>query len=255
MDITDEQLLVSEDHRKTLNLYLTKLNTQFYNADPERNYTRAARSAVEAFMSLDASPEVKEYVLANSISEELDFVGIEAAESRYFSFLEMYPDSKFSQPLKNRFAGWLDLAEGKPAPEFSGQSPDGNQVYLSDFLGKVVYIDIWASWCRPCLVEFPHAKNIKNQFRENDDVVFMYVSIDDEKDAWLNMLNKIPDFNGVHIMSENAWRSQIAQDYIIKGIPRYMLINKDGTIANVNANRPSSGEVLINDIRGLLGQP
>ena len=85
-----------------------------------------------------------------------------------------------------------------------------------------------------------------------DEVAFLYVSIDDNEEAWTKFLKNDSLFTGIHLISENAWRSKIVNDYVINGIPRYILIDQNGIILNADEQPPSSGEYLIDAIKRLL---
>jgi thiol-disulfide isomerase/thioredoxin len=155
----------------------------------------------------------------------------------------MNPDAGYITLIDKEYGKWEKVAQGNPAPDFSYQAPEGETVALSDFKGKVVYVDVWATWCGPCRAEFPHSKTLKKQY-EGKDVVFMYVSVDDSEDAWRNMLENDPEFAGVHVITGSAWDASIVKDYNISGIPRYILVDRDGKVVSASAPRPSSGEKL-----------
>ena len=65
------------------------------------------------------------------------------------------------------------------APDFSGRTLEGKLISLKDFKGKVVYVDVWATWCGPCVEEIPYAKKLQGTFQE-DKVIFLNVSVDRE---------------------------------------------------------------------------
>jgi len=115
---------------------------------------------------------------------------------------------------------------------------------LENLKGKNVYVDVWATWCGPCKREIPHLKELEKKYHKNDDIVFMSVSIDkmEDKDKWLKMVEE-KELSGVQLMADKAWKSSICDDYAIKGIPRFLLIDKEGNIMDKNAPRPSSKEI------------
>ncbi|UKJ08822.1 TlpA family protein disulfide reductase [Solitalea lacus] len=147
-------------------------------------------------------------------------------------------DEKIAETKKLLF----NLAPGKNAPAFILKNLNGKEVSLSDFKDKVIYLDFWASWCGPCRGEMPYAKRIKEKYKDNKDVVFLYVSIDEKEDAWKKGIeeNKI---EGVHLIS-NGFFSDVPKKYMVNGIPRYYLIGKGGEIISNEAPRPSSEEQL-----------
>ena len=112
---------------------------------------------------------------------------------------------------------------------------------LAAYKGKVVYVDFWASWCGPCRREFPFSKKLHENYN-SDEVVFLYVSFDRQEDAWKKAVNKIK-MKGVHFYPASEEARAVGQKYNISGIPRYMLVGKDGKIADANAPRPSANAI------------
>ncbi len=127
---------------------------------------------------------------------------------------------------------------GKPAKNFTYPDINGKEVSLSDFKGKVVVVDVWATWCGPCKGELPFLKKLEEEMH-GKDVVFIGVSLDEAKDKqkWIDFVKK-EDLKGVQLHA-SGW-SQIARDYVIKGIPRFMLFDKKGNVVTENAPRPSN---------------
>lgn len=128
------------------------------------------------------------------------------------------------------------------SPTFNYENHNGGKSRLEDFNGKYVYIDIWATWCGPCIKEIPHLKQLINDYK--DKIEFISIAIDPVKDheKWKNLVDA-KDLEGVQLFADNSWDSQFIKEYSIKGIPRFILIAPDGTIADPDAHRPSSPEI------------
>jgi thiol-disulfide isomerase/thioredoxin len=137
-----------------------------------------------------------------------------------------------------------DVKDGSPAIDFTFADKDGKQIALSDFKGKLVYIDIWATWCGPCKQELPHLKKLEQEYRNNQNIVFLSVATDMSKDRqkWQNYLVK-EDLQGIQLFAGDDARDRIIRPYKVAGIPRFVLVGKNGTIISSNAPRPSSPEI------------
>lgn len=151
-------------------------------------------------------------------------------------------DEKVKEAAKKAYDVATKLITGSPSPKFSNyENFNGGTTSLDDFKGKVTYIDIWATWCLPCRGEIPALKELEKKFH-GKDVAFVSISIDQNKDEWKEFV-KSEDLKGVQLFAENAFESQFIQDYGIRQIPTFIIIDKEGKIVNADAPRPSSDEI------------
>ena len=139
------------------------------------------------------------------------------------------------------------LKVGEPASDFTYPDKTGHDVSLSSFKGKLVYIDVWATWCGPCIAEIPALKKLENEYHEKD-IIFMSISLDEKKDTWLKTVNEL-ELGGIQLWAGNLWDqdeggvSGIARDYAIYSIPRFLLISSDVRVISNDAPRPSSTKI------------
>jgi thiol-disulfide isomerase/thioredoxin len=133
------------------------------------------------------------------------------------------------------------FARGKEAYEFSLPNVEDSMVSLQHFKGKIVVIDIWAMWCAPCLTEKPFFCEIEEEFINNDQVVFVSVSVDGRERAsvWKDFIRR-KNWNGIELISD-PWES-LMKHYKVKGIPRFIIIDEKGKIVTADAPRPSTPE-------------
>ncbi|MDR1092342.1 MAG: TlpA family protein disulfide reductase [Prevotella sp.] len=134
--------------------------------------------------------------------------------------------------------------ERKDAIDFRFANASGKEIALSDLKGKVVYIDVWATWCGPCRREFPFLKKLEAEYKDNKDMVFMGVSVDVSRDKkkWMDFLQK-EQLPGIQIFAGDAAGEALQKPYGISGIPRFILVGKDGKLIFADAPRPSSDEI------------
>ncbi|MBA6152054.1 TlpA family protein disulfide reductase [Gelidibacter maritimus] len=132
------------------------------------------------------------------------------------------------------------LGKGKPSPDFKDYiNYNGGTSSLADFRGSYVYIDVWATWCIPCIYEIPFLKKVEKEYADKN-IKFMSISADQPKDEqkWRDMI-KDKDLHGIQLLADNAIESQFLMDYYIYGIPRFILLDPQGNIVSYDAPRPS----------------
>jgi len=166
----------------------------------------------------------------------------------YANTIAKYGEFLVSDRQKREIAAYekkiMKFAEGQPAHDFKYEDAKGTMHALSDYKGKVVLVDVWATWCAPCKGEIPHLEKLIEHFHDNEDMVFISVSIDNlkDKDKWENFV-KEHELKGIQLLADKAFKSQILLDYEITGVPRFMLFDKEGKIVSVNAARPSNPQL------------
>lgn len=137
------------------------------------------------------------------------------------------------------------LAKGKPSPKFTDyENYAGGTTSLDDLKGKYVYVDVWATWCGPCKREIPFLKEVEEKY-DGKNIEFVSVSIDKQSDSgkWKTMVAD-KELGGVQLLANNDWQSSFVQEYKIKGIPRFLLIDPNGNIVSADAPRPSDPKLI-----------
>jgi len=141
-----------------------------------------------------------------------------------------------------------DLFRGSPAPDFTLISSQRNTLSLSDFRGKVVYLQFWASWCAVCKQQIPYTKILQGEL-QGKDVIFLYISVDENQLGWLKTIKK-RKIEGVHLFA-GGFDSEVAKNYDVQATPTCFLIDKQGNIA-FNPAKYASQRGLLEDIERLL---
>lgn len=121
------------------------------------------------------------------------------------------------------------LKKGTTAPDFTIATPDGKTISLSDFKGKYVVLDFWATWCPDCRADVPRLKEIHKAFASNK-VAFFSVSFDTDKDKWTSYIRD-NGMNWAHGSELKKWKeTTVSSLYQVKWIPSVYLIDPDGKV-------------------------
>ncbi|MBW7912182.1 MAG: TlpA family protein disulfide reductase [Taibaiella sp.] len=193
--------------------------------------------------------QTEEYVFASYIGSAVRSAPLTRSEQLFAKFSSRYPDSRYDKYIEKMIEQKKRLSVGAPAIDFTVYNTEGKKIKLSELKGKVVYIDFWASWCGPCIAQFKHTKKIKEHFA-GKDVVFVYVSIDEDAEAWEKAKEKY-ELAGLHTRVD-GWKADVAEVYGVRGIPAYFLVDREGKFATEDTPRPSNSEKLIEAIEALL---
>jgi len=138
------------------------------------------------------------------------------------------PNSQYVKNFHTKVSQLSKLAAGSDAPEIVLNDPGDVPIALSSFRGKVVLIDFWASWCKPCRIENPNVVRLYNKYREKGFEIYG-VSLDKNKTAWVKAIND-DGLEWVHVSDLGFWNSAVVKLYDIKSIPQTYLIDENGII-------------------------
>lgn len=162
-------------------------------------------------------------------------------EDYYAMFSKISTNEINNKKIDEDYKKLKALAKGSPSPKFVDyENNAGGNTSLDDLKGKYVYIDVWATWCGPCIREIPSLKKLEKEYHGRN-IDFVSISIDKMKDhgKWGEMI-KTKELGGVQLFADNDWNSKFIKDYMIKGIPRFILLDPEGNIVSSNAARPSN---------------
>jgi thiol-disulfide isomerase/thioredoxin len=127
---------------------------------------------------------------------------------------------------------------GKPAPKFMLLSNTGKRFSLDDFKGKVLYLDMWASWCGPCRAENPAFTKLYRKYKDDDRVAFISIAVHDGVNDWKKALAEDkPEW--LQLLDKDG---KVAISYAANAIPKFILVDKKGNIVSFDALRPSEGK-------------
>lgn len=163
----------------------------------------------------------------------------------YQSIMQNSTDTFLNEKVTEKYKKFENLVPGKPSPKFKLKSKNGEFVSLDDLKGSYIYIDVWATWCKPCREEIPYLLELEEHFKDKN-IKFVSISVDykNHYDKWLKLIND-KHLGGIQLISEDGWNTEFVKLYAIDNIPRFILIDTNGNIINADAPRPSNKELPI----------
>ncbi len=121
------------------------------------------------------------------------------------------------------------FCKGQTPPEIALPDVNGKILRLSSMKGNVVLLDFWASWCGPCRAELPNVVKNYKKYHDKGFEVFS-VSLDDKKTDWTDAIKKDGLIWPYHVSDLLKWNSSVVELYKIKGIPKTILLDRNGKI-------------------------
>jgi len=179
---------------------------------------------------------IKEWIGNNLLNESrMDEIKNRLSQEFFNQFLSIYGEER-------------PIVVNDPAPEFKLFDMEGNVYSLSQFRGNYIYIDVWASYCGPCLKQVPFFEQLKID-NEGKNITFMSISLDRKEVDWINSVNRYK-MTELQLRPNNDWSSDFVNDYSINhyGIPHYIIIDPEGIIIRMPGPKPSEAGEFFNSI-------
>jgi peroxiredoxin len=139
--------------------------------------------------------------------------------------------SNYYEHLNKLYESIKNVAIGQPAPNFKIQDSNKKWVHLSDFKGKFVLIDFWASWCAPCRASNPELVKVYEAF-QNRNFIILGISVDKDKKRWLDAIEK-DRLPWINVFNLKGW-DEVSNLYGVKAVPQNFLIDPEGIIIDKN---------------------
>ncbi|MFH4966382.1 TlpA disulfide reductase family protein [Gaetbulibacter sp. M235] len=163
----------------------------------------------------------------------------------YDNFIKITSNTETKNKITELYNYVLRLEPGKPSPLFENyENYSGGTMSLESLRGTYVYIDVWATWCKPCIREIPFLQEIEKKYR-GKNIEFVSISIDNKKDYnnWKKMVDE-KQMSGTQLFADRAYNSDFIKAYKISGIPQFILIDPQGNIVSSNAPKPSDNKLI-----------
>ena len=202
--------------------------------------------AIMDFVYKNLDSPVILYIIKYSMSPAFDTEMIQ-------NFLDALPESQHSHSMYKELVNEIRAANlkiGAEAPDITGRTPEGKELSLSDFKGKYVFLDFWASWCAPCRREIPHLKEVLAYSEKSDNLVVLSYSIDSKEKDWIACINNsnLIHKNWVHISTLKGWNSEALKLFGVKGVPFTALIDPEGNVIECNLR----GEEMVKKLKNII---
>lgn len=249
-DLNDETVTFQIEFLQYARNFVAQQALERYYADPQRSVLKYYEFMVDEVCKNIDSEKNKSVLFAEVMPQVLKEVGTQDLTQLITHLTSCCSDDKLIQSVKKYASQFEHLYAGRPAPDAVAFDLEGKNYKLSDFKGKVIYIDVWATWCGPCKREIPHLKTLEADFH-GQNIEFISISTDKNMDAWTNYITK-EDMSGLQLHQSDNPAENMSYLYMVNSIPRFILIDKEGKIVNSDAPRPSSGKQIRDLLHSLL---
>jgi thiol-disulfide isomerase/thioredoxin len=248
-----------EDIFLTLNTDFFDETIEFEGDGEDRNNLMAQVNVIMQSMTQSRNILFGKFELDPEIDTIPFYNGLAKIDSAFYDFVDFelasYPELKESleyvkyrnkmitKTYINRMHQRIAFSEmqkkeaGSPFLDAVGIDLEGKEVKISDFYGKLTVLDFWATWCKPCIAEFPALHNLEKKFEGK--VTFIGIASKCKKEDWEKMAKKEGFQNSIYVTKENT--KLLSEKYAIHSIPRYIILDAAGNVLDPNSTLPSSG--------------
>ncbi len=184
--------------------------------------------------------EIKNQKIKDKLAYEITKFGITQTKNLdavYTKFISIQKNEDYRKEIEETYLNFKKISRGTISPTFELYDINNKLVTLESLKGKLVYIDIWATWCIPCVNEIPALKELENEFR-NKNIQFVSICLKDSKEQFEKMV-KEKELGGIQLFAPDE-NISFFKEYFLSGIPRFILIDKAGKIIESNAFFPSN---------------
>jgi len=178
---------------------------------------------------------LQEYIRNAKFGTDKDF---EDKLKQFRDLTLVISDTTIQNELVRNFSNLQFTRAGSPMPDVRFRDLNGKEVNFQSFKGQYVYIDMWASWCVPCIKEIPHLKQLEKDYATKN-IVFISISVDEDKDAWKKKMQDL-NLTGHQLEVGNSGFEKMMN---MQGIPHFILYNPEGKLMIYKAPRPGSVEI------------
>ncbi|GEP96529.1 hypothetical protein CCY01nite_27890 [Chitinophaga cymbidii] len=209
---------------------------------------RRAETWVADFGSAIENQQLKEAFMTAALSYSVsngDLVSIQAEIREALPFIKDKSNLAKINALKPKIVRWKaffrNALPGTDMSQYTFQNVKGETVSIKDYRGKLIYVDIWNTGCKPCIAEMPYLKELEHELKGRD-IVFLSVSCDNSTELWKKFMQK-RNMNGeqlIMIGKKDTFFDRIGMG----GVPRFVILDKAGKIIDYNSCKRPSNPIL-----------
>ncbi|WP_291529694.1 TlpA family protein disulfide reductase [Bacteroides sp. UBA939] len=217
------------------------------------------------FGQIEATPILKEWIATQNFYANMEYNRKELDEKILEYFKQLVTHKEFRSTIMERQEMYAELSkqdishpESLKATDHLKDCKDVDELWrtlIEPYKGKVIYVDVWGTWCGPCKKEMQLVAPIKDEMKEKD-VIFMYFANYSPEKTWKNCIKefRLTGPNIVHYNLPAQQQQMLEQKFSIRSFPTYMLIDKEGNITDMKAPSPSRKAELISRVDELLAK-
>ena len=178
--------------------------------------------------------KIQDWIKARDIVQDLINQNDKLAIYSYKKKINTIQTREYKDRVNITYNKLMEFGNGDYAKDLVMNNSDNKTFHLDEYKGKVIYLDLWATWCGPCMEELPYLDSLKEKFKSRNDIVFITLSIDENINLWKKSLinRKTSGIQGI------IDRSKLS-DYKVSYVPRVIVINKKFVIVSMRGLLPS----------------
>ena len=238
MDIDDDEIFrYSRAYRNLIIENYRLTSKKALKENPKLSIIDFVSSKTSSIKSLDIREQISSMLIRQMKEKNKNI------ESDYKRIMGLLSTKRMKDKLTQRYNSAKSTKTGLASVDFNYENYNGGMTSLKDLRGKLLYIDVWATWCGPCLIEMPDLSKLINEY-SGKNIEFVSISIDSKNDydKWRQMV-KEKNIGGVHLYDSEGLNSNFMKAFSVGLIPRFMMIDAEGKIITATAPRPSSDNV------------
>ena len=239
IDVNNEKLLILPNYINFVNSYIRKLTSDLLkNNDTIISVDVYNNTFIDIVDTLIKNKNIRQEVAY--YFGKYDFNSMKDPEYSYQKLKSIITNKEYLKLITKTYNKINKIKKGNISPTFELFDVDSNLVKLEDLKGKIVYVDIWSLWCLPCTKEVPYLEKLEAKYKD-DDIAFVSICKDDTRTRWRKSIIA-SELNGIQLFAPDN-NITFFEDYMVDGVPRYILIDKKGYIIDPDAARPSSNHI------------